>query len=160
MRTVGIICPDISQRNGVQWLTWSSHWWAFTATCVPRGLVNTKTSPGTAPSGLEKPQNTHIRFFSNYLQQPLASAIQNQEWKWLIKLSVSKSASAHLQNYVVHGRRFVQKCTPFELLRDQQIICGWTGQLQGVIVCVCVTVWMWSGCFWKREAASQRTFSE
>lgn len=34
-------------------LTLSSHWWAFTATWVPSGLVSTRTSPGTALSGLE-----------------------------------------------------------------------------------------------------------
>lgn len=33
-------------------LTISSHWCAFTATWVPRGLVRTNTSPGTALSGL------------------------------------------------------------------------------------------------------------
>lgn len=38
------------------WLTISSHWWTATATCVPSGLVNTNTSPGTALSGLR-----HIR---------------------------------------------------------------------------------------------------
>lgn len=39
-------------------LTCSSHWWAFTATCVPRGLVRTRTSPGTAPSGLNTDTQT------------------------------------------------------------------------------------------------------
>lgn len=34
-------------------LTISSHWWTATATCVPSGLVNTSTSPGTALSGLK-----------------------------------------------------------------------------------------------------------
>lgn len=33
-------------------LTLSSHWCALTATCVPKGLVSTRTSPGTALSGL------------------------------------------------------------------------------------------------------------
>merc|ERR1719470_649217 len=31
---------------------WSSHWWAFRATWVPRGLVSTSTSPTTALSGI------------------------------------------------------------------------------------------------------------
>lgn len=34
----------------------SNHWCTATATCVPSGLVNTKTSPGTALSGLKKGQ--------------------------------------------------------------------------------------------------------
>uniref|UniRef100_A0A6B0ULT0 Secreted protein n=1 Tax=Ixodes ricinus TaxID=34613 RepID=A0A6B0ULT0_IXORI len=29
----------------------SSHWWALLVTWVPKGLVSTSTSPGSAPSG-------------------------------------------------------------------------------------------------------------
>lgn len=38
---------------------WSSHWYALTATWVPRGFVRTKTSPTTALSGLK---NLQIQF--------------------------------------------------------------------------------------------------
>lgn len=40
---------------------WSSHWYAFTATCVPRGLVSTNTSPTTALSGLPIRKSKIIR---------------------------------------------------------------------------------------------------
>jgi hypothetical protein len=41
---------------------WSSHWWAFTATWVPSGLVRTKTSPTTALSGLKKLFSSTMEF--------------------------------------------------------------------------------------------------
>lgn len=44
-------------------LTISSHWWTATATCVPSGLVNTSTSPGTALSGLKTPNRESSVFF-------------------------------------------------------------------------------------------------
>ncbi len=46
-------CQDKLIPECVSRLTISSHWCTATATCVPSGLVNTNTSPGTALSGLE-----------------------------------------------------------------------------------------------------------
>ena len=45
-------CPDNIIHEWRGGLTISSHWCTATATCVPSGLVNTNTSPGTALSGL------------------------------------------------------------------------------------------------------------
>lgn len=44
-------------------LTISNHWCTATATCVPSGLVNTNTSPGTALSGLKKKQTWSYYFY-------------------------------------------------------------------------------------------------
>lgn len=56
--------PIILHLNVMQTnlLTISSHWWTATATCVPKGLVNTSTSPGTALSGLQT-RHTHIHMW-------------------------------------------------------------------------------------------------
>lgn len=42
-------------------LTISSHWCTATATCVPSGLVNTNTSPGTALSGLKNVRHSIVK---------------------------------------------------------------------------------------------------
>ncbi len=46
-------CPNYNMKLQMsKTLTMSNHWCTATATCVPRGLVRTSTSPGTALSGL------------------------------------------------------------------------------------------------------------
>lgn len=55
--------PDKIIHELVGGLTISNHWCTATATCVPRGLVNTNTSPGTALSGL---RNVKHGIFMNF----------------------------------------------------------------------------------------------